>query len=57
MVIRSGWQDMVSGFLGEDLSEFKEFLGKNDRRFAFSTAVASFVAVVSLATTGDPRTK
>ena len=48
---------MVSGFFGEDLSEFKEFLGKNDRRFAFSTAVASFVAVVSLATTGDPRTK
>ena len=49
---------MVSGFFGEDFGKFREFFGEDNRGgFAFSVAAASSIAVVSLATTGDPRTK
>ena len=35
MVVWSGWENVVHGFLGEDFGEILEFFGEDDGRFRF----------------------
>ena len=43
--------------LEKTFANSENFLGRTTESFAFSAVAASSTAVVSLATTGDPRTK